>query len=98
MGRFGFPPSPDCIGSVTGDSLVTIDPARIPTNDLPPPVHVEQLASEGKTYESQSGLRLPPLQHNLEIDYTALSFASPERVQFRYKLEGRDTDWHEAGN
>jgi signal transduction histidine kinase len=41
---------------------------------------------------------LPPLVRDLEIDYTALSFVAPERVRFRYKLEGRDRDWQEAGN
>ena len=42
--------------------------------------------------------RLPPLIRDLEIDYTALSLAAPEKVLFRYKLEGRDADWQEAGN
>lgn len=83
---------------VTSDSLVTINPGRVAANDQPPPVYIEKLVSNGQSYELQSGLRLPPLQQNLEIDYTGLNFASPERVQFRYKLEGRDTDWQDAGH
>jgi signal transduction histidine kinase len=43
-------------------------------------------------------LRLPPLTRDVEIDYTALSLVVPEKVRFRYKLEGRDKDWQEAGN
>ena len=43
-------------------------------------------------------MRLPSLVHNLEIDYTALSFVAPEKVLFRYKLEGWDQDWQDAGN
>lgn len=39
-----------------------------------------------------------PLVRDLEIDYTALSFVAPEKVLFRYKLEGLDHDWHDIGN
>src|SRR5262249_44945076 len=39
----------------------------------------------------------PPLTRDLEIDYTALSFSIPQRVRFRYKLEGRDNDWQDPG-
>ena len=41
---------------------------------------------------------MPPLARNLQIDYTALSFVAPEKVRFRYKLEGLDSDWRDAGN
>ena len=34
---------------------------------------------------------------DLAIDYTALSFVAPEKIRFRYKLEGYHTDWQEAG-
>src|SRR6201996_5124114 len=40
---------------------------------------------------------LPPLARDLEIDYTALSFVAPEKVLFRYKLEGFDRNWQQAG-
>ena len=42
--------------------------------------------------------RLPPLVRDLTIDYTALSFVAPEKVRFRYKLEGQDPDWKEVVN
>jgi hypothetical protein len=42
-------------------------------------------------------LHLPPLTRDLEIDYTALSFVAPQKVRFRYKLEGRDAAWQEPG-
>ena len=42
-------------------------------------------------------LRLPPEHRRLEFDFTALSFAAPENVQFRHRLEGFDDDWVEAG-
>jgi ligand-binding sensor domain-containing protein/signal transduction histidine kinase len=42
-------------------------------------------------------LRLTPGRHTLEFRYTGLSFDAPERVRFRYRLEGLDPHWVEAG-
>ena len=42
-------------------------------------------------------LPLPARVRDLEIDYTALSLVAPEKVLFRYKLEGWDSDWQDAG-
>ena len=61
-------------------------------------MHIEQVTAGRKTYDASSGLRLPPHVRDLVIDYTALSFVAPEKVHFRYKLEGLDADWQEAGN
>ena len=83
---------------VTFDGVSMIDPRQLPFNKLPPPVHVEQITADRKTYEASSQLRLPPLVRDLAIDYTALSFVAPEKNQFRYKLEGHDRDWVDAGN
>jgi signal transduction histidine kinase/ligand-binding sensor domain-containing protein len=85
------------IWAVTGDEVVSINPSRMPINSVPPPVHVEQLVSDGERYGRPQRLSLPPLQRDLRIEYTGLSYTAPERVQFRYKLEGRDADWEEAG-
>ena len=75
---------------------------NIPFNKLPPPVHIEQIVADRKTYDTASdtkaNLRLPPLIRDLEIDYTALSLVAPEKDRFRYKLEGLDNDWHDVGN
>jgi PAS domain S-box-containing protein len=91
--------SPDgLIWTSTGETTVTVDSRQIPANEIPPPVRVEQLVSEGKQYEARADLRLPPLQHNLAIDYTGFSFGAPESLRFRYRLEGRDPDWQDAGN
>jgi signal transduction histidine kinase len=60
-------------------------------------VHVEDVVADRKRYSATEGLRLPPLTRELEIDYTALSFVVPQKVRFRYKLEGHDADWQEPG-
>src|SRR6266481_3181480 len=74
-----------------------IDPAHLVRNLIAPPVHVEQIIAERKGYALQGDVRLPARTRDVEIDYTALSFTVPQRVRFRYKLEGRDTDWEEPG-
>ena len=85
------------------NGLSVIDPRNLPFNTLAPPVHVEQVTADRRTYDARSiagtgGLRLPPLTRDLQIDYTALSLVAPEKMQFRYRLEGYDSDWQDAGN
>ena len=92
-GRFRF---------ATYNGVSVIDPRHLPVNKLPPPVHVEEIVADDKTYDAASpgtqGLRLPPRVHNLEIHYTALSLVAPEKVRFRIKLEGQDPDWREQAD
>jgi signal transduction histidine kinase len=79
--------------------LAWIDPKKkISTNALPPPVDIERIVADGKDYEASNKLQLPPHVRDLSIDYTALSLAVPEKVHFRYKLEGQDPDWREVVN
>src|SRR6266566_2310296 len=83
------------------DGLSVIDPRHLPFNKLPPPVHIEQITADHKSYavssDANKNLRLPPRIRDLQIDYTALSLVAPEKVFFRYKLEGWDNDWQDAG-
>jgi PAS domain S-box-containing protein len=74
-----------------------IDPDGPLRNPIPPPVHIEDVIADRKTYSPQTRLRLPALTRDLEIDYTALSFVVPQNVHFQYKLEGYDHDWQDAG-
>jgi len=74
-----------------------VDPAHLGRNLTPPPVHVEQIIADHKLYFPAGDLRLPARTRDVEFDYTALSFRVPQKVRFRYRLEGRDPDWQEAG-
>ncbi|HEU4530444.1 MAG TPA: triple tyrosine motif-containing protein, partial [Steroidobacteraceae bacterium] len=74
-----------------------IDPDRLRGNTLAPPVHIEQLVADRNVYPVQAGLRLPPLTRDLQIDYTGLSMVIPRKTQFRYRLDGHDSEWQEAG-
>ena len=75
-----------------------LDPHHLAFNKVPPPVHIEQVTADDKIYDATNGLRLPPRTRNVAIDYTALSFVAPEKVRFRYKLEGQNRNWHEVIN
>jgi ligand-binding sensor domain-containing protein/signal transduction histidine kinase len=77
------------------DGVSVVDPQHLPFN-LPPPVHIEQITADHKTYEASGRMQLPPLIRDLEIDYTALSLVAPQTVRFRYKLEGYDSDWQDV--
>jgi len=83
---------------VQSGGVSVIDPHHLPVNKLPPPVHIEQITADDKTYDATNGLRLPPRVRNLAINYTALSLVAPEKVRFRYKLEGQNRKWHEVVN
>jgi signal transduction histidine kinase/ligand-binding sensor domain-containing protein len=84
------------------DGVSVVDPRHLPINKLPPPIHIEQITADRKTYDASSAangrVSLPALIRDLKIDYTALSLVTSEKVLFRYKLEGRDRDWQDAGN
>ena len=86
------------------DGVSVIDPRHLPFNKFPPPVHIEKFAANGIVYwQNLTGAASPKLQlpsriRNLEIEFTTLSLAQPEKIRFRYKLEGQDPDWKEVIN
>jgi PAS domain S-box-containing protein len=84
----------DKLWFLPGDGVSIIDPRHLPVNKLPPPVQIEEIVADGKTYSVANGLRLPLRVRNLEIHYTALSLVAPEKVRFQIKLEGQE-DWRE---
>jgi signal transduction histidine kinase/ligand-binding sensor domain-containing protein len=77
--------------------LQMVNPSHLAGNLLPPPVYIEQIIADRRSYLAKDGLRLPVLTRDLEIDYTALSFMAPRKMRFRYRLEGRDTEWQDSG-
>ena len=88
-GRLWFP---------TVDGAVVIDPDRIKTNMRPPPVVIEQTLHRPAPRPADGGqAEILPGRGDLEFHYTGLSFVDPDRVYFRYKLEGFDKEWIDAG-
>ena len=82
----------------SNDSVVQmVDPDQLDLNPFPPPVHIEQVVAQDTVYAGRNQLRLPSHTRDIQIDYTALSFVSPQRVLFRVMLEGHDTQWMDVG-
>ena len=83
--------------SVNGSSLQMIDPKRLPSNALPPPVHIEHLLVGHTDHPLVGSPTLPVSPQVVEIDFAGLSYVVPEKVRFRYKLVGHDQDWADSG-
>lgn len=88
-GRLWFP-------TIRGVTMV--DAQNILTNAQIPPVVLERFQVNGVPMAERENVELPPGRKKLEFHYTALSLQAPEKIQFRYQLEGFDPDWVEAGN
>jgi len=78
--------------------IVRVDPSHIRSNTLPPPVHIEQVAVDGRPLALRDGIEVAPGAQQWEFHYTGLSLLVPQRSQFRYRLEGFDKGWIDAGN
>jgi signal transduction histidine kinase len=90
-GRLWFP---------TAKGLVVVDPANVVENPLQPPVRIEEVLVDGKKAwagHSSQPLRVGPGRHRIEFAYTGLSFVTPEKVRFKYRLVDFDPDWVNAG-
>src|SRR3984885_4745877 len=82
----------------TIQGVVTIDADSMDTNNWIPPVHVEQLIAGHTAIKIPEQVRLPPGTGSLEFNYTALSFLAPNEMLCRYKLDGFDKEWIDAGS
>jgi ligand-binding sensor domain-containing protein/signal transduction histidine kinase len=74
---------------------VRITPGQT-TASNPPAAVIESIVADGRTMLPGGKLELPPGDGKLEIQYSAIRLRSQERLRFRYKLEGFDTEWTEA--
>ena len=82
---------------VTGSGMTVIDPKALETVRPPSPVRVERVIANDDAHVPSPGLQLPPRSSRLQFDYTVVNLTSPLRTHFRYRLEGFDADWIDAG-
>ena len=87
-GRLWFP---------TQDGVAVVDTAALPANPQPPPVMIESIRVDNRGLPLDRLLRLDPSNRSFEIRYTALSFINSQQIRFRYRLQGLDPDWADAG-
>jgi signal transduction histidine kinase/ligand-binding sensor domain-containing protein/CheY-like chemotaxis protein len=93
----GFRTKDGTMWFATVKGAAVIDPGNIKLNPLPPPVVVEKVILDGKSFSTSEQLEAHPGARQLEFHFTALSFLVPEKVRFKYKLEGFDKEWVDAG-
>jgi signal transduction histidine kinase/ligand-binding sensor domain-containing protein len=82
----------------TDNGLVRVDPTQVTIDATPPPLAIRSISTTTKSYLPSPGLRLPKKTSTLTIQYAVTSLAEPERVRFRYRLEGVDREWRVAGS
>ena len=78
-------------------SLVSLEPKTLSANPLPPPVLIEDVSVDHHLYQTKGSAEAPPGRGDLTFRYTGLSFIAPDKVRFRYRLEGYDQEWIDAG-
>jgi signal transduction histidine kinase/ligand-binding sensor domain-containing protein/CheY-like chemotaxis protein/HPt (histidine-containing phosphotransfer) domain-containing protein len=77
--------------------VVKVDPKHIARNLLPPLVHIEKVSANGTPRQIVADPEFSPELTQWEFEYTALSMLAPQQVLFRYRLDGFDKDWVNAG-
>jgi signal transduction histidine kinase len=87
-GKFWFP---------TQAGVAIVDPDAVHTNPHAPPVLIESVTLEHHPVDFRNGVTLEPGQQDLEISYTGLDFIKSDQVKFKYKLEGLNASWIDAG-
>jgi signal transduction histidine kinase/streptogramin lyase len=87
-GRLWFP---------TLNGVAVVDPEAVSFNAAPPPVVIESVTLDRAALDFCQPITIWPGQDNLEIAYAGLSFIKPEHVRFKYRMEGVDENWVEAG-
>ena len=75
--------------------ISVVDPARVTSSSAPAIPHIQAISADGKALVLQQTLHIPGGHRRLTFDYAGLSLSVPERVRFRYQLEGFDRGWSE---
>lgn len=81
----------------TDKGVVVVDPDNITVNRTPPPVLIEEMVVDHQRVPIGQDIRLSPGRQRFEFHYTGLSLLVPKKVRFKYKLDGYDRDWIDAG-
>jgi hypothetical protein len=105
MTRCGTGFQPSCMKSRSGilwfctpGGLVTVDPKSIKPGTQPPPVYIEEATADEQSLAlGTRSVTVPPGATRASFRYTGLSFSAPEKILFRYRLEGYDDNWISAG-
>lgn len=83
--------------------LVVVNPHDIVVNHRPPPVVIEEMQVDGEPFDFAAGvnddsriLRIAPGRHYIEFRFTGINFTEPDKVRFKWRLEGAEKNWRES--
>ena len=79
----------------TTSKAVYVDPDHFPRNTIPPVLTITSMAADGRTLPDYR--RIAAGVNTLIIKYAGLNLTAPERVSYRYRLDGSDTSWQDVG-
>jgi signal transduction histidine kinase len=75
--------------------ISVVDPVRAVRTAAPALVHVESVSADGTSIDLREPIRFPAARQRITISYEGLNLSAPERVSYRYRLEGFDHGWSE---
>jgi signal transduction histidine kinase/ligand-binding sensor domain-containing protein len=81
----------------TSQGVVVLDPRLVTSSPLPPSVMIEDVWIENRPVPMDGTITMQPGETKIELGYTAISFASPRKIRFKYFLQGFDKAWNDAG-
>ena len=82
----------------TNKGLAWVDPDTRPRQADTPSVEVTGLVADGRSYAADGHLELPPHTRNVQVSFTSPALSTPGQTMFRYRLDGDDGPWQDAGN
>jgi signal transduction histidine kinase/ligand-binding sensor domain-containing protein len=89
----------------TVKGLVAVNPRQVAINRHPPPVVIEEVRVDGEPCALETGsdakeksLRIPPGRHYVDFRFTGIDFIAPDKLRFKWRLEGVEKQWHESVN
>jgi signal transduction histidine kinase len=77
--------------------VATVDPMQMPVNHVRPLAAIEQVSVDDAVLTVEKTAEIAPGHTRFAFQYAGLSFVAPQKVRFRYKLDGLDHDWVDAG-
>ncbi|GJG89765.1 hypothetical protein tb265_49460 [Gemmatimonadetes bacterium T265] len=94
---WSFPGPFGTLWFAVGHGIVVVDPKTVERDTTPPVLHVEQVTADGATVAPAGVHTLGPGVRRLELHYTGVDLTNGAAVRFRYRLDGFDTAWVDAG-
>jgi signal transduction histidine kinase len=81
----------------TGFVVQMVNASR-PSQAAPPAqAYIDSVTVDRRELKAIDNLQIAPNPRDLQFAYTSPTFSIPQKVRFRYRLDGHDQDWHDAG-